>query len=85
MRASADGSSLLNRFTGDRDLAAAGIKAELIGRRTVRLSRSGRMLGIWQQAMGSYIWYPAGKTSPQTSVLSVEDAVRHSSRSLMEG
>lgn len=80
MRTSEDGSNLLFRFNASRELADAGIKAELVGRRTVRLMRSGRMLGIWQAGTGTYNWYPAGQTRPQASVFSVEDAARHSSR-----
>lgn len=84
MRPNPESRNLIDRFTNSRELARAGIKAEQIGRHAVRLSRSGRVLGVWQGAAGSYNWFPTGQSHPQTSVFTIDDATRHAARTLAE-
>ena len=81
MHASKEKCNLLDRLLANPGFAACGVKAEPIGRRNVRVTRGGRMLGIWRETVGTYEWLPAGHNHPQTTVLTVEEAVRHLNRS----
>ncbi len=78
-----DKSNLVDRFRAHRGLVAAGFQVEQIGRHNIKVTRGGRMLGIWRQAVGEFAWVPAGQTHPQASVLTVDDAVRHMSTALL--
>ena len=67
---------LIARFATDQTLAASGLKADPIGRRTIRVSRNGRLEGVWREAIGSYDWYPVGAEQAQHRVPTVEEVVR---------
>lgn len=70
-------SNLIERFTKHREIAASGFKLEAIGKHNIRVTKAGRMLGIWRQSVGSLAWVPAGQNHPQTTVVSVDEAARH--------
>ena len=77
MALQADKSNLIDRFRANRAMASTGFTLEPIGRHNIRVSKAGRTLGIWRQSAGSFAWVPTGQNHPQTSVLSIDDAVRH--------
>lgn len=68
--------NLLDVIQTNRSLAAQGIRAEAVGRQSIRVSRAGRFVGLWREAIGSIEWYPAGSTSPTHRSATVEDAAR---------
>ena len=76
------GSNLLGQMLASRDLANCGLTAELVGIRSVKISRSGRFMGVWRQTVGSYDWYPAGYNQPQHRAPTSVDAVHHLVRTL---
>lgn len=77
-----DKSNFLDRFLSSPQIAATGIKAEPIGKHNIRVSRGGRMIGIWRKSVDCYQWYPAGQNCPQATVLTIDEAVRHLQRSV---
>lgn len=72
--------NLLDIIQSNRAFAAQGVRAELIGRQSIRISRAGRLVGIWREAVGSYEWYPAGDNRPHHHAVTCEDAVRYLGR-----
>jgi hypothetical protein len=71
---------LLERVRENPSLASLGIKAELVGRRSVKVSQNGRYIGLWREAIGSFEWYPAGQQLAQHRVLTSEEAARYLGR-----
>lgn len=71
---------LLSRFSSSAGLANNGVKAELVGRHSVRISRNGRFVGVWRELGGAYEWLPAGRSQPEFRAITPDDAVRHSCR-----
>lgn len=67
---------LIERIATETSLAASGLKADPIGRRAIRISRNGRLEGVWREAIGSYDWYPVGAGQAQHRVPTVEEVVR---------
>jgi hypothetical protein len=67
--------SLVSRLLANRKLTASGIRAEVVGRRDVKISQNGRFVGVWRQAIGSYDWYPAGQQSPSMRVPTKDDVL----------
>jgi hypothetical protein len=53
--------SLLDRVQSIPGLATRGVKAELVGRRSIKVSQNGRYVGLWREVIGSLEWYPAGQ------------------------
>lgn len=68
--------NLLDVLQSDRSLTAQGVRAEAVGRQTIRISRAGRFVGIWREAIGSYEWYPVGAMRPVHRAVTCEDAAR---------
>lgn len=68
--------NLLDVFQADRSLVAQGLRAEAVGRQTIRISRAGRFVGIWREAVGSFEWYPVGAMRPVHRAVTCEDALR---------
>lgn len=68
--------NLLDSLQSNRALAAQSIRAESVGRQTIRISRAGRFVGIWREAVGSYEWYPVGAMRPVHRAITCEDAIR---------
>ena len=64
-------------IVGNRDLDAMGLSAEIVGPRSIKISRNGHFIGVWRQMMGSFAWYPAGYNLPMHKVSSPHEAVRH--------
>jgi hypothetical protein len=85
MRKSSDHGNLLARIGSAPDLARAGLKAELVGRRSIKISRAGRLVGIWREGVGSFEWYPAGHSQPQHRVPTPEEVIRHLSGTIGSG
>jgi hypothetical protein len=75
MQITARNGNLHRSFGAGRELVAAGVRTESVGCHSVRLKRSGRILGIWQAGSGGYNWYPVGATNPQAHAVNAEDAV----------
>lgn len=69
--------NLLDALQSNRALASQGIRAEAVGRQTVRISRAGRFIGIWREAIGSFEWYPVGAMRPTHRAVTCDDAVRY--------
>jgi hypothetical protein len=76
-----DKGNFLDRFLASPQVLASGVKAEPIGKHNIRVSKGGRMLGIWRKSVGCYQWFPAGQNHPQATVLTIDEAVRHLQRS----
>ena len=68
---------LLDLMQANPSLASRGIKAELVGRYSIKVSRDGRYLGIWREMLGSFEWYPAGATCAQHHALTPDEAAGH--------
>lgn len=71
---------LAERFLARKDLAAHGLRAEAIGKHSVRISQHGRYVGLWRQVVGAIVWAPADPSVPQRQVLSPEEAMRQFNR-----
>jgi hypothetical protein len=72
--------SLAERFLERRDLAAHGLKADVIGKHSVRISHHGRYVGLWREVIGAVVWAPADPSAPQRHVLSADEAIRQFNR-----
>jgi len=70
-------SKQFGQLLANHDLAVRGLTAELVGARSVKISRNGRFVGVWRKMLGSYDWYPAGYNLPQCRVPTPEEAVRY--------
>lgn len=68
--------NLVDALQADRLLTSQGIRAEAVGRQSVRISRAGRFIGIWRETIGSYEWYPVGAMRPVHRAVTCEDAAR---------
>lgn len=71
---------LVERFQERSDLAAHGLRADRIGRHSVRISQNGRYLGLWREVIGAFVWAPADPNAPQRRVLTAEDVIRQFNR-----
>jgi hypothetical protein len=73
-------SSLLDRVQSIPGLATRGVKAELVGRRSIKVSQNGRYVGLWREVIGSLEWYPAGQHVAQHRVLTSDEAASYLGR-----
>lgn len=71
---------LADRFLERKDLAAHGLRAEAIGKYSVRISQNGRYMGLWREVVGAVIWAPADPSKPPRQVLSADEALRQFNR-----
>jgi hypothetical protein len=73
---------LLDRVQRQPLLIKHGIKAVPVGKHSVRVSRNGRFLGLWQEMLGSIAWCPADPAMPRRHVLNADEAIRQLSHDL---
>jgi hypothetical protein len=75
---------LAQQFLKRHDLVSRGLRVEPLGRHAVRLSLKGRSLGLWRQAVGSYVWLPADATGPSHQTPTAEEAVQLTARYMQQ-
>lgn len=71
---------LADRFLERKDLVKHGLKADAIGKHSVRISQHGRYMGLWREVVGAVVWAPADPSAPQRQVLTADEAVRQFNR-----